>query len=132
MKRKARIMLLALLTLSIVLLIEILFGELTSPSTAQVCYYESSEGEFIDLTHMCVQEEEQEQEQEYRYVPAVQDPRLVEGEIAIQAVFDEVNEVCAGTACTTEADYKNEVRRLCSQPGRCPDYFLEEIETWED
>lgn len=128
MKRTAVI--LAFLTLLITLSIGILFGEFTSPSTAQVCYYESSEGEFIDLNDMCAQEDEQEQE--YRYIPAVEDPRMVEGEIAINAVFDEVNEICAGSACTTEADYKNEIRRLCSEPGRCPDYFLEEIETWDD
>ena len=43
--------------------------------------------------------------------------------------LDEANARCANR-CVTEADYKVELFRVCRQPDRCPDYLLEEIESW--
>ena len=53
----------------------------------------------------------------------------MDDEAAIDSVIQEVISICAET-CETREEYNTQLRRLCTQPGRCPESFVEEIQAW--
>ncbi|MEM8806282.1 MAG: hypothetical protein AAGF01_09680 [Cyanobacteria bacterium P01_G01_bin.38] len=150
--KKVVILLIASLVFPAILLMKQFYR---SPSVAQVCYYETESGEVIDLSEMCTPESEdpaqevtpsesnnqgQEANPGQEAVPPAQEAvppdeddmtYSPEGEI-VQAILDEANEISAARGFRTEAELKNLIREICEEPGRCPDSFIAEIESWYD
>lgn len=99
--------------------IKLVFSQ--QPAIGQVCYMQRENGSTLDLTNLCRLESKP---------PALttlekENQRLVSLKNELQGICTQFPE-----RCRSEAEKMNELSRLCSSSGRCPNSILQALQEY--
>ena len=102
------------------------------PSSSQVCYMQTQDGVFVDLSNLCTPREAFTSSETFTVSETLPISGMSDEELAeftsVERVFDEVYELCSNSnRCNTQEQYFNELTNFCESTRSCPTSLVEQI-----